>query len=281
MGSTPQRSCHTLTRMKRPDPLTLWDEAGEDLLAVLRELTPEEHDRPALPGWTVRDVLAHLAHLESEAAGMPQPPGGRVDVEPKRNQPMPTAVTEAGVAARRERSAAELLEELETACVRRREVLAGLDTGDPATPAPGLAGELGWDLGTWLRNRPIDLWVHEQDVRTATGRPMTTTGVGAAHVAGLMERVFPAALKRLPVGTSVVARITGPQGRVLAARVGVDGRAAPFAPDDEGNDVTLDLDDATWLRLTGGRLHPAEAEVTVTGDEAAGATVLAQLNVTP
>ena len=41
------------------------------------------------------------------------------------------------------------------------------------------------------------------------------------------------------------------------------------------------MDDATWLRLTGGRLDPAAAEVAVTGDEDLAATVLGRLNVTP
>lgn len=266
--------------MTRPDPLALWDETSRDLLAVLRELGDDDWDRPALPGWTVKDVLAHLAHLESEAAGMDQPEGGRVAVESRANQPMPTDLTEVGVAARRQRPAATLLEELETACATRREVLAALDVSDPGTPAPGIVGDLGWDLRTLLRNRPIDLWVHEQDIRRATGRPMTTTGVGAAHVAGLMAKIFPMALRRLPVGTAVVATVTGPQGRVLAARVGEDGRAAPFDPD-EGSDVALVMDDATWLLLTGGRITPEEALVEVTGDADIAATVLGRLNVTP
>lgn len=268
--------------MTRPDLLDLWEETSQDLLAVLRELTPEEHDRPALPGWTVKDVLAHLAHLESEAAGMEQPDEAQVGSEARPNQPMPTAVTEAGVAARRERSAAALLKEFETACVRRRELLADLDTSDLKALAPGLAGSLGWDLGTWLRNRPIDLWVHEQDVRAATGRPLTTTGEGAVHVAGLMTRTFPVALRRLPVGTGVIARIYGPQGRDIAARVGEDGRAAPFDPEEaKGEETVLAMDDITWLRLTGGRLDPADAEVEVTGDAEVAASVLGRLNVTP
>lgn len=267
--------------MTRTDPLTLWDETAQDLLVVLRELTDGDWEHPtALPGWTVRDVLAHCAHLESEAAGMEQPPGARVDIEAKRNQPMSNEITEAGVAARRERSAAELLEELETACVRRREVLADLDISDPRAPAPGLAAAMGWDLATWLRNRPIDLWVHEQDIRVATGRPMTTSSVGAAHVAGVMTAAFPIGLKRLPVGTSVIATITGPQGRSLAARVGEDGRAAPFDPS-EGSDVALHMEDTVWLRLAGGRLAPGEAAVAIIGDEDVAATVLRQLNVTP
>ena len=266
--------------MTRPDPVALWEQASQDLLAVLRELTDDDWGRPALPGWSVQDVVAHLAHLESEAAGMPQPEGGAIDVESRANQPMPTDLTHIGVEARRGRSAAEVLEEFETACVRRAGVLSGLDLTDLSAPAPGIVGALGWDLKTLLRNRPIDLWVHEQDVRAATGRPLTTTGVGAAHVAGLMAAIFPMTLRRLPVGTRVVADVSGPQGRVLAARVGEDGRAAPFDPS-EGSDAALEMDDVTWLRLTGGRLDPADAEVTVTGDEEIARTVLGRLNVTP
>lgn len=266
--------------MTRPDPLALWDDASTDLLEVVRDLEPQDWDRPALPGWSVKDVVAHLAHLESEAAGMDQPEGGRPDLKSVHNQPMPTDLTELGVQARRRRSAAEVLEEFETACVHRHEMLAGLDLSDPRAPAPGLVGELGWDLRTWLRNRPIDLWVHEQDIRRATGRPMVTTTTGAAHVAGVMTAAFPAALRKLPVGTSVVAHVSGPQGRVLTARVGEDGRAAPFDPS-EGSDVTLEMDDATWLQLTGGRIAPAEAQVEITGDTDVAATVLRQLNVTP
>lgn len=267
--------------MTPPEPIALWEEAAQDLLAVLRDLAPQEWDRPTdLPGWRVREILAHLAHLESEVAGMEQPAGGRAEVEARRNQPMPTVVTEAGVVAREGRSPAELLEELETACARRAEVLEALDLSDPKAPAPGLPGQLGWDQRTLLRNRPIDFWVHEQDVRRATGRPMTTSGVGAAHVADVMAAAFPFSLRGLPARTTVTLEVTGPLGRTLAARVGEDGRAAPTAPE-EGSDATLEVEDLAWLLLAGGRTGPDEAQVSVTGDEQVAARVVRQLNVTP
>uniref|UniRef100_UPI0013A5BCD8 maleylpyruvate isomerase family mycothiol-dependent enzyme n=1 Tax=Pseudomonas aeruginosa TaxID=287 RepID=UPI0013A5BCD8 len=83
--------------MTKPDPLALWDAAAQDLLPVLRELTDDDWQRPALPGWTVQDVLAHLAHLESEAAQMTQPPGGRIDIEVAGSRPMTSDITQAGV----------------------------------------------------------------------------------------------------------------------------------------------------------------------------------------
>ena len=266
--------------MSRPDPLQLWDDVAQDTLAVVRELDGEEWQLPtALPGWDVRDVVAHLAHLESEAAGMPQPDGGGAD-QVEATGAMPTSLTQAGVDARRDASGEELRAELEQACTTRREVLADLDTSDLSAPAPGLVGALGWDLRTWLRNRPVDLWVHATDLRRATGRTVRTDETGATHVARMLTGAFPFALRRLPPGTSVVAEITGPQGRTLAAQVGDDGRAAPVDPPAEPT-VHLAMDDVTWLVLGSGREDPAGAAVTITGDAALAQQVLGQLNVMP
>lgn len=206
---------------------------------------------------------------------------------------MPTDVTHAGVAARRDATPDALLEEFAAACAARPEALADLDLSDPKATAPGLAGALDWDLRTWLTNRPIDLWLHEQDLRRATGTDVETESAGAAHVAGMLSRAFPVALRRLPPGTTVVLRVDGPQGRVLAARVGDDGRAAPIEAPEPGADqpgtgsptVTLATDDVTWLLLASGRLAPPDADVSVEPDSGPAREtadrVLRQLNVVP
>lgn len=275
-----------------PDLIRLWDDTATATLALARGLRDDDWGRPtALPGWTVRDLVAHLAHLESEAAGLPQPTGGTVEVTPtRRNGPMPTEVTHAGVAARRDATPAALLEEFAAACAARREAVKTLDVTDPKATAPGLSGALDWDLRTWLTNRPIDLWVHAQDLRRATGSDVETESAGAAHVAGVFARAFPIALRRLPPGTTVVLRVDGPQGRVLAARVGDDGRAAPVeapeAAETSGQTVvTMTTDDATWLLLASGRLAPQRADVRVEPDSApareAADRVLRQLVIVP
>ncbi|WP_068426400.1 maleylpyruvate isomerase family mycothiol-dependent enzyme [Piscicoccus intestinalis] len=290
-----------------PDLIRLWDDTATATLAVARGLGDDDWSRPtALPGWTVRDLVAHLAHLESEAAVLPQPAGGTVEVSPsRRNGPMPTEVTHAGVTARRDASPAALLEEFAAACAARPDALADLDLSDPKATAPGLAGALDWDLRTWLTNRPIDLWMHAQDLRRAVGAGVETESAGAAHVAGVFARAFPIALRRLPPGTTVVLRVDGPQGRVLAARVGDDGRAAPVEPPEPGSRqasdgatepdteqseahspvVTLATDDVTWLLLASGRLAPQHADVRVEPDSGPAREtadrVLRQLNVVP
>lgn len=272
----------------RPDPLQLWDETARSALALVHDLAPEDWERAtALPGWSVRDVVAHLAHLESVAAQLPQPEATGAGTPAMATSPRGTitgATTEAGVQARREASTEEILAELDEACARRREVAARLDLSDPKAPAPAPFDTLGWDLGTLLHNRPIDLWVHEVDIRRAVGREILTDGPGATHLAGTLTMAFPFALRKLPVGTSVVAEISGPQGRTLAAAVGDDGRARPLdasALPTDGPTVRLVLDDLTWMLLGGGRSDPEAAEVGVTGDAEVAARVLAQLNVMP
>ena len=53
--------------------ISVWEASCADALALLRSLDPADWDRPTeLPGWDVRAVAAHLAHLESELAGRPQ-----------------------------------------------------------------------------------------------------------------------------------------------------------------------------------------------------------------
>ena len=211
-----------------------------------------------------------------------KPEGGSLSLPTGPDAPPVTIndVVDVGVQARRGRTRDELVDELTRACEARRAMLADVDVADPATAAPGAFAAIGWPLKTVLRNRPFDLWVHEQDIRRATGRPTQTESAGAAHAAATFERAFPVALKRLPPHTSVVLEVTGPQGRTLAAEVGDDGRAVPVAPP-AAPSLRLGMDDATWLMLGAGRPDPAHADVEITGDAEVAAQVLRHLAITP
>ena len=104
--------------MTRPDPVALWEQTSQDLLTVLRDLSDDDWSKPALPGWSVQDVVAHLAHLESVSAGMPQPEGGSLTLPAEDGaQPITISdVVEPGVTARRGRTLTELVDELRQAC---------------------------------------------------------------------------------------------------------------------------------------------------------------------
>ena len=146
---------------RRPDQpfFTFFVDAFEhsvrSLLALAGELAPEDWDRPTdLPGWSVRDVLAHLAAIESELLGHVRGDFGRH--------------TEDGVAARRGLPVEDVVAELAGALEERVAAMRAMTGDEPPQVVP--AGQ-PWDTTTLLRNRAFEAWTHEQDVRRAVGRP--------------------------------------------------------------------------------------------------------------
>ena len=71
---------------------------------------------------------------------------------------------------RRSQSLAEVTAELRAAITVRSEQLTDLPD-DPDQPAPVTPGGIDWTWDVLLRNRCVDMWVHEQDIRRALGRP--------------------------------------------------------------------------------------------------------------
>lgn len=249
---------------------------------VCAGLADDDWSRPTgCPGWAVRDVLAHLAAIESELAGGETTTRGEARVVSDRH-------TQAGVDARRDAHPAQLIDELTRACATRTEQLQELPDDMTAMP-PHTPGGVAWDWQTLLRNRAIDLWVHEQDLRRAVGRPggldepgaqvAMDTFVGAlGYVLG--KRVGP------PAGTTVAWEVTGavPFTRVLT--VGPDGRAEQVTTGREGapsrpETARLRMDTETFLLLATGRRALAPVHVEATGDLRLCGQVVAQMAVTP
>ncbi len=74
-GMSPVTRVLTMTLAADPlrDLVEVWHTTAGDVVALLRELDEDDWQRPTdLPGWDVRAVASHLAHLESELAGNPQ-----------------------------------------------------------------------------------------------------------------------------------------------------------------------------------------------------------------
>jgi hypothetical protein len=145
-------------------------------------------------------------------------------------------------------------------------------------------GGIGWDWGTLLRNRPLDLWMHEQDIRRAVGRPGGLNSPAAAHTAQVFTMGFAYAVgKRVAPtpGTTVVLDVSGVHPVHIAVEVGEDGRARPLPVDPAHPDVTLGMDLETYIVLSGGRRAPEDVSVDIAGDEILGHRVLAAMAVTP
>lgn len=260
----------------------VWHRSARDTIGLLRSLDGADWSRPTeLPGWDVRAIAAHLAHLESELAGNPQE---QVEVPPAPHvKGLLGEFTEAGVLARAGWTTEQIVDELESSVEQRYSELTADPPTDPSAPGPGFAGAVGWSWHTLLRNRPLDLWMHEQDVRRALGRPGGLDSPGAVHSAAVYAKSLPFVLGKkvgAPSGTSVVVEITGAQPAVLAAQVGEDGRGAALDRLPEKPTARLVVDFEDWITLVGGRRTADQVEVEVHGDAALARQLLDNLGVT-
>ena len=260
-----------------------WRRVVAENVALLRELDESDWERPTdLPGWNVRCVAAHLAHLESDVAGNPQ---AQVEVPDAAHVVgLMGQYTESGTIARADWTNEQIIEELESSAAKRHADLLAMLPLDPTAPGDGFAGLIGWNWATFLSNRPLDQWMHQQDIRRAVGRPGGFDSPGASHVLGVFTKSLPYVVAKkagAAPGTTVVIDVTGPHATTLVAAVGDDGRGAllPEAPANPTVRITMDLE--TFLVLSGGRRTPDAVPVTVDGDQDLGARVLANLAVTP
>lgn len=255
-----------------------WAVAVEDAVTLLRSLRDEDWSRPTdCPGWDVRAVAAHLAHLESELAGNPQ---DQVEVPALAHVTSSMgAYTERGPIARRDWSPTAVVDELETSAAIRLAALRADPPTDGSVRAPVTPGGIGWTWDTLLSNRPLDVWMHEQDVRRAVGLPGGLDTAPARHTADYLtesldmvvgKRVAPAP------GTTVLLEVVGSPARAVA--VGDDGRARQVAPPGDPT-VRLRLDREDFIVLAGGRRAPSSARVE--GDQELGHRVLGAFAVTP
>ena len=260
-----------------------WATSVDATVALLRSLSDADWDRPTdLAGWDVRAVAAHLAHLESELAGNEQE---QVQVPELEHIVSPMGYyTEMGPIARREWPAARIVDELESAAASRLAELRADPPVDGSGAPPRTPGGIGWDWNTLLSNRVVDVWMHQQDVRRAVGRPGGMDSRGAEHTVSVFARAFGYTVgKRVapPAGTSVVLDVTGLRPVHLAVEVGADGRAVPSSVTAETADVALTMDLETYVVLAGGRRAAADLDVSLAGNEELGRRVLAAMAVTP
>jgi len=259
-----------------------WKRAADDVVLLLSGLSEEEWSRPTdLPGWDVRAVAAHLAHLESELAGVEQE---RVEVPELEHITAPSATyTEAGRIARESLSNPEIVEELVAAVDSRSAQLRGDPPTDGSALAPITPAGLSWDWETLLRNRVVDVWMHEQDIRRAVGRPGGMTSPAAAHTVLVLSTGFPFVVgKRVapPVGTTVVLDVTGVHPVHLLVEVNEQGRAVPSTDAPQDPTVVLQMNIESLVILCGGRRPADQVHVTVTGDQELGRRILRSMAVT-
>ncbi|MFY9916721.1 MAG: maleylpyruvate isomerase family mycothiol-dependent enzyme [Nocardioidaceae bacterium] len=266
----------------------VWRGACADFAAVARSLSDTEWRLPTdLSGWSVGDVVAHCAALEAELAGDP-PLRVEIDKSAAHIAGPRGIYTERGVVARRGRTPDHVIAEFEDAVERRTAMLAA-EPLDDADAIPAITpGRSGWNWAILLRNRPIDIWVHEQDVRRAVGKPGDLDTVAAAHVQGVYGAALPYVVAKAagaPPGTTVVFDVTGPLTGLYAVEVTEDHRGRPLAEVPDEPIIRFTLDTETFTMLGAGRRDPSNLPVRIiagaTAPEGLAARILTSLNVTP
>jgi uncharacterized protein (TIGR03083 family) len=259
----------------------LWWQAVNDLTHLLEEVPAEKWSAPTdLAGWDVRAIAAHVAHLEAVMSG-----ADHDDVEigqPAHVKGIMGTFTEQGVVARRDRDPDSLIREIRESTTRRHTRLLSDPPTDLTAVADGFAAFMGWSWRTLLRNRPLDIWMHEQDIRRALDIPGNMDGAAAQHAADyLIESLGYVVGKRVapPAGTTVLLAVEGSEPRAVS--VGDDGRAQPMAVPPADPTVRLALEREEFIVLAGGRRAPADVEVDVDGDQELGKRVIDAYSVMP
>lgn len=260
-----------------------WRTSCADLAALAAELEPLDWPLPTdCAGWTVQDIFAHCTAIEAELAGDPRP---RVHVDPELPHLVGPAniYTERGVLPRRALSAEQLRADFVDAVERRS---ARIDETPDARDSdrPELTpGGIDWDWQTLMRNRTIDIWVHEQDIRRAVGRPGHLDSVGARVTQETFATALPFVVAKRAAaepGSTVVVDVTGPVSGLYAVAVDAAGRGHPVAPPPADPTVRLRMTTEELTILGSGRRDPGSLAVSVSGDGDLARRVLASMTLT-
>lgn len=169
---------------------------------LIPSLQPDDWNRPSpCVGWSVKDVLAHLGHIEGMLVhqfDQPEPPADWVGEGSPLDQ-----VTSIGVAARRSWSPAQVVDEIERAMTATERLLSQpeLDWQEPsATPVGPAPRHVAVEM------RINDVYLHLCDIRTAIGQPIDgptvdTGNLGKEVAIGRAVRLSPWAwAKRVGAG---------------------------------------------------------------------------------
>ncbi|MCS0635300.1 maleylpyruvate isomerase family mycothiol-dependent enzyme [Streptomyces sp. LP05-1] len=261
-----------------------WTHSIEAIAELVQPLVEGEWNRATpCPGWSVRDIVSHVIGMECEMLGDPRPihslPRDLYHVRGDFARYM-----EVPVDVRRHHTGPEMTAELEYVLIRRARKLRTENRAPDTLVRAPLGAEQSLELA--YRMRAFDVWVHEQDLRTALGVPGNLDSPGAHVVRDTLLLTLPKVVARdagAPPGSAVVLDVHGPVEFLRTVRVDADGRGTVDGTPSLGPAATLAMDWETFVRLSCGRVRPAAVadRVKTDGDEELAAAILASLAVTP
>lgn len=255
--------------------------------AISELVTPlvegEWNRRTPCPGWSVRDLVSHVIGLDCEMLGDPRPihtlPRDLYHVTNEHQRYM-----EMQVDVRRHHTAPEMTSELEYTIIRRNRQLRN-ESRQPDTLVRGPLGSQ-ITLEEAMRNRAYDVWVHEQDLRTALGRPGNLDSPGAYVARDVLLSRLPKVVAKdagAPPNSAVVFDVHGPVEFMRTVRVDAEGHGSIDGTPSLGPAATLTLDWETFFRLACGRVTPEAVadRLKTEGDPELTSAILRNFTVTP
>ncbi|CAL9469571.1 hypothetical protein SUDANB58_02823 [Streptomyces sp. enrichment culture] len=260
-----------------------WTHSIEAISELVQPLVEADWNRRTpCPGWSVRDVVSHVIGLDSEMLGDPRPihalPRDLFHVTSEHQRYM-----ELQVDVRRHHTAPEMTSELEYMIIRRNRQLRN-ENRDPGTKVRGPYGA-DLTLEESMRRHAFDVWVHEQDLRTALGRPGNLDSPGAYVARDVLLGELPRVVAEdahAPRSSAVVVDVHGPVEFLRTVRVDIQGRGTLEAVPALGPAASLSLDWETYVRLACGRVTPEAVadRVKTEGDQELAAAILRRFAVT-
>ncbi|WP_062213461.1 maleylpyruvate isomerase family mycothiol-dependent enzyme [Streptomyces sp. NBRC 109706] len=241
-----------------------------ELCRMLRALPAADWRAPAVPGWTVRDLAAHLlgdlqGRLGHDLEGRPL---ARVRAPGESLEAWIHRANQEWIDAHADLAPSALVDALERAAPR---VVARFRRADPRAPAVAVSWAGADPAPAWLdcARELTEYWTHRQQIRHAVGRPTDPEPAVLAVVLDTLFRALPHTLRdhRAPAGSQLGVRVPGPAGGVWT--VTATGRGWSLAPPPTGRPAaTVEWDAETAWRLCTRSVDPATAlaRARVTGD---------------
>jgi uncharacterized protein (TIGR03084 family) len=236
-----------------------------ELDALLGGLEEREWDRdvPDCPGWTVGDVVLHLAQTD-ELVPAARACGLAAAAERLTGRPLASGTVDDLVAQMvahgRGAPGVELHARWRAASTAVRELLAGCD---PRDPLPWVVTDL--PARTMATTRLSECWIHTRDIARAVGVEASVTD-RLWHIARLAWRSIPYAFARAGLGP--------PRGPVAVSLTAPVGGTWDFGTG-PGAATTITGNALDFCLVAARRLDPAAAELHADGPD--GSQVLALL----
>lgn len=240
-------------------PVEAFSRAADAFHALLCALSDADWARPALRGLDVQGLVGHLTGVEVDVhrclAGDPAVAGAD-----HVGSTQPAAARQAGRPPSQTRAEWR----------RAADHTIDLVRADGGLGRVAAVHGMRLPLGTLLVVRAFELWVHDNDIRAATGLPTAVPDPSTLRLmTELAAALLPAAAARAALGahTSLHLVLTGPGGGTWDLALGAGG-PEPAA-------ITIVADAVGFCRLAANRLTPAELGPYVTGDADRAEAILA------